>query len=54
MAFSTKILTAFLLLIFLSPALTLANGGDQRVVEGKYLVNLSRSSQKLVARSLSC
>ena len=43
MDFSTKILTTFLLLIFLSPALTSANGGDQRVVEGKYLINLARS-----------
>ncbi|MBI3443003.1 MAG: hypothetical protein HY007_04510 [Candidatus Sungbacteria bacterium] len=43
MDFSTKILTAFLLLIFLSPALISANGGDQRVVEGKYLINLARS-----------
>ena len=43
MDFSTKILTAFLLLIFLSPSLTSANGGDQRVVEGKYLINLARS-----------
>lgn len=43
MDISTKILTTFLLLIFLSPSLTSANGGDQRVVEGKYLINLSRS-----------
>lgn len=43
MDISTKILTAFLLLIFLSPSLTSANGGDQRVVEGKYLINLARS-----------
>ncbi|MBI2640891.1 MAG: hypothetical protein HYW91_03370 [Candidatus Sungbacteria bacterium] len=43
MDFSTKILTAFLLLIFLSPALVSANGGDQRVVENKYLINLSRA-----------
>ncbi|MBI3274341.1 MAG: hypothetical protein HYZ69_04315 [Candidatus Colwellbacteria bacterium] len=43
MDFSTKILTAFFLLIFLLPALASANGGDQRVVEGKYLINLARS-----------
>ncbi|MBI3305048.1 hypothetical protein HYZ80_01830 [Candidatus Parcubacteria bacterium] len=43
MGFSTKVLAAFLLLIFISPALTSANGGDQRVVEGKYLINLARS-----------
>lgn len=43
MVFSTKILTALLLLILFSPVLTLANGGDQRVVEGKYLINLARS-----------
>lgn len=43
MDISTKILTAFLLFIFLSPSLTSANGGDQRVVEGKYLINLARS-----------
>jgi len=35
----------FLTLIFsfLTPNISFANGGDQRVVEGKYLINLSRS-----------
>lgn len=43
MALAIKIVTALLLLVLLSPALTSANGGDQRVVEGTYLVNLSRA-----------
>lgn len=33
-----------LLLIFISiPAVSFANGGDQRVIKGKYLINLSRA-----------
>lgn len=33
-----------LFLVFISvPAVSFANGGDQRVVEGKYLINLSRA-----------
>jgi len=33
-----------LFLIFVSaPAVSFANGGDQRIVEGKYLINLSRA-----------
>lgn len=32
-----------LLAIALIPALSLANGGDQRVIENKYLINLSRA-----------
>lgn len=38
-----KILAILLLFIFSLPALALANGGDQRIVEGKYLINLSRA-----------
>ena len=30
-------------IIFTFPTFSFANGGDQRVVEGKYLINLSRS-----------
>jgi len=37
------IITLLLLLVLLFPDISFANGGDQRVVEGKYLVNLSRS-----------
>ena len=37
------IITLLLLLVLLSPDVLFANGGDQRVVEGKYLINLSRS-----------
>ena len=40
---SPKILTASLLFVLLLPSLASANGGDQRVVEGKYLINLARS-----------
>ena len=43
MDFSTKILTALLLFVLLLPSLASANGGDQRIVEGTYLINLSRS-----------
>jgi len=32
-----------LLIFFLFPGYVSANGGDQRVIEGKYLINLSRS-----------
>jgi len=32
-----------LILLLLTPNISFANGGDQRVVEGKYLINLSRS-----------
>jgi hypothetical protein len=32
-----------LMMVFIFPALSLANGGDQRVVENKYLINLSRA-----------
>lgn len=32
-----------LLVVLFSPLLAFANGGDQRVVEGKYLINLARS-----------
>lgn len=39
-----KKLTAFILFAFLSaPTLVFANGGDQRVIDGKYLINLSRA-----------
>lgn len=31
------------LIVFFIPKTSFANGGDQRVVEGKYLINLSRS-----------
>lgn len=41
--FFEKILIVILLLILLSPTFTSANGGDQRIVEGKYLINLARS-----------
>lgn len=43
MAFSKKTLTAIFLFVFLLPVLAVANGGDQRVVENKYLINLSRA-----------
>ena len=43
MVSSPKILTTLLLFALLSPSLTSANGGDQRVVEGTYLINLSRA-----------
>lgn len=32
-----------LTLLLIVPSLSLANGGDQRVVDGKYLINLSRA-----------
>lgn len=32
-----------LIFLLLTPNISFANGGDQRVVEGKYLINLSRS-----------
>lgn len=32
-----------LTLLLIVPSFSLANGGDQRVVEGKYLINLSRA-----------
>ena len=38
-----KNLIASVALIIILPAVVFANGGDQRVVENKYLVNLSRS-----------
>lgn len=39
-----KKLVVFILLILISaPFVAFANGGDQRVVDGKYLINLSRS-----------
>jgi hypothetical protein len=38
-----KKLLLFLLAIAIIPFITLANGGDQRVVENKYLINLSRA-----------
>lgn len=43
MTSSPKILTALLLFVLLLPSLASANGGDQRVVESKYLINLARS-----------
>lgn len=43
MAFSKKTLTVLLLSVFLLPALAVANGGDQRVLGNKYLINLARS-----------
>lgn len=39
----TIILTALFLFVLVLPLLVFANGGDQRVVEGKYLINLSRA-----------
>lgn len=36
-------MTALFLLVLVLPLLVFANGGDQRVVEGKYLINLSRA-----------
>ena len=38
-----KKISFLLLTIFFIPTLSLANGGDQRVVENKYLINLSRA-----------
>ncbi len=38
-----KAIVILLLLFVAAPAVSLANGGDQRVVEGKYLINLARS-----------
>ena len=43
MVYSPKVLIALLLFVLLLPSLTSANGGDQRVVESKYLINLARS-----------
>ncbi|MBI2100204.1 MAG: hypothetical protein HYT48_02600 [Candidatus Vogelbacteria bacterium] len=43
MTFSTKVLAVLILLVLISPIPTLGNGGDQRVVGGKYLINLSRA-----------
>ena len=43
MALHRKILMGFLAYAFVLPILVFANGGDQRVVDGKYLINLSRS-----------
>lgn len=37
------ILLLFLAAAYLVPTFTFANGGDQRVVENKYLINLSRA-----------
>ena len=37
------LLKLFLLILILSPNAVFANGGDQRVVEGEYLINLSRA-----------
>ena len=37
------IFVVLLLIYLLFPILSFANGGDQRVVEGEYLINLSRS-----------
>ena len=38
-----KKLILLLLVVAFIPAVSLANGGDQRVVENKYLINLSRA-----------
>lgn len=38
-----KKLTLLLLAVLLIPIISSANGGDQRVVENKYLINLSRA-----------
>lgn len=38
-----KLTLLFLTMAFIFPTLSLANGGDQRVVENKYLINLSRA-----------
>jgi len=38
-----KLTLLFLTIVFIFPALSLANGGDQRVVDAKYLINLSRA-----------
>lgn len=43
MAFSKKTSTPFLLLAFLLPLLAVTNGGDQRVLNNEYLINLARS-----------
>lgn len=40
---SRYILFLIILLLGALPLLSLANGGDQRVVDGKYLINLSRA-----------
>lgn len=38
-----KSLTIFFLAVTLIPVVSLANGGDQRVVDNKYFINLSRA-----------
>ena len=38
-----KSLFLLLTLVIIAPAVVFANGGDQRVVEDKYLINLSRA-----------
>jgi hypothetical protein len=38
-----KLIFLLLTFILVLPAFSLANGGDQRVIEGKYLINLSRA-----------
>lgn len=38
-----NIFAAFILVIFFAPFLASANGGDQRIIEGRYLINLSRA-----------
>lgn len=39
----TLLILVFLAVILFVPSFSLANGGDQRVVENKYLINLSRA-----------
>ncbi len=43
MNLAKKILIVITFLSFFSSVLVSANGGDQRIVEGKYLINLARS-----------
>lgn len=38
-----SILILFFVTAYLMPTFTFANGGDQRIVEGKYMINLSRA-----------
>ena len=38
-----KVCFAMVSIVLLLPSLSLANGGDQRVVDGRYLINLSRA-----------
>ncbi len=40
---SLKLFLAVSIFAFVLPFLTFANGGDQRVADGKYLINLSRA-----------